>query len=91
MSDGTYPPFATALRSVLARRHVNQSDLATSIGVNHSAISRLCCGHRLPGWGTVARIIDELDLGGTEDEVALLFAAVDSARGPQAKEENEAA
>lgn len=86
MSDGDRnAPFATALRVVLSSHRVSQSDLAAYIGVSVSAISRLCRGNRLPDWGMLARIIDELDLTGTEDEVTLLLAGVASARQREAQ------
>ena len=72
--------FGDVLRELLLHAGMSQSELARRCGVNHTTVSRLCGGSRLPELTTLARIIDQLDLIGTDNEMALAIAAIDSAR-----------
>lgn len=56
------PVLAALLKRLREERHVSQEDLAFAAGITASALSRIERGVNSPGWMTVMRVLDALDV-----------------------------
>ena len=65
--------FNVWLRRQLRERRMSQRQLGVISGVNHSTISRLLAGSRIPSLETAAKLVHALRLDWTEDQVATYF------------------
>jgi transcriptional regulator with XRE-family HTH domain len=66
MTLQTRPPFNAWLRGRLKEKRMSQRQLALQSGMNHSTISRLIKGDRMPSLGTATKLA--LGLRDIEDE-----------------------
>ncbi len=76
-----------AIRSWCQRNHVSQSKLAERLGVDHSYVSRIAAGQRIPSPDMVRKIADALDI--PVEDMALLYFEIDPLRFRDAIVENE--
>jgi len=62
MRDQPDPALATLLKQLREEREVTQEQLAFDAGITASALSRIERGLNSPGWMTLMRIVDALDV-----------------------------
>ena len=62
MRDQPDPALATLLKQLREEREVTQEQLAFDAGITASALSRIERGLNSPGWMTLKRIVDALDV-----------------------------
>lgn len=65
-SDAQKDEFARALLSALARKNMNQSELARRVGVTRDAISTYVCKRSLPGPDVLKKIARVLEIDAEE-------------------------
>jgi transcriptional regulator with XRE-family HTH domain len=65
--------FSTWLRRQLRERRISQRQLAMLAGVNHSTVSRVVTGGRVPSLETATRIVRALRMEWSDDQVATFF------------------
>jgi transcriptional regulator with XRE-family HTH domain len=62
MRDQPDPALAALLKQLREEREVTQEQLAFDAGITASALSRIERGLNSPGWMTLMRIVDALDV-----------------------------
>jgi transcriptional regulator with XRE-family HTH domain len=62
MRDQPDPALAALLKQLREEREVTQEQLAFDAGITASALSRIERGLNSPGWMTLKRIVDALDV-----------------------------
>jgi transcriptional regulator with XRE-family HTH domain len=62
MHDQPDPALAALLKQLREEREVTQEQLAFDAGITASALSRIERGLNSPGWMTLKRIVDALDV-----------------------------
>jgi transcriptional regulator with XRE-family HTH domain len=65
--------FSTWLRRQLRERRISQRQLAMLAGVNHSTVSRVVTGGRVPSLETATRIVRALRMEWSDEQVATFF------------------